>query len=297
LNAFLLALAHPSHELTAGAAGSIWRRWTFEPGVVASLLIAALLYGGGVWRLWKSAGTGKGISHGQVAAFAAGWFTLVAALVSPIDALSDQLLSAHMIQHELLMIVAAPLFAMSAPLVAFTWLFRRRLRAVSSRGRARAFWTFHLFDFIIAPAFVFLLHAAALWIWHLPLLYNAALEDDGIHVAQHICFFVSACLFWWGMLYGRYGRLGYGAAVIYIFATAMHSGVLGALLTIARYPWYADYLKTTPAWGYSPLEDQQIAGLIMWVPAIIVFLIAGLAFLAAWLRESERRVRVVQTRA
>ena len=99
------------------------------------------------------------------------------------------------------------------------------------------------------------------------------------------------------MLHGRYGRLGYGAAVIYMFATAMHSGVLGALLTVAPYPWYRDYLTTTSSWGYTPLEDQQVAGLIMWIPASIVFLVAGLAFLAAWLRESERRVRILQSRA
>jgi putative membrane protein len=239
-----------------------------------------------VRRLWRSAGTGKGISRAQVSAFAAGWLALVVALVSPVDALSDSLLWVHMVQHELLMVVAAPLIALSSPLVAAVWA-----------SRLRAPRTFHALGWLTAPAFVFLLHAFALWIWHLPLLYEAALEHEGVHVAQHICFFSSACLFWWGMLHGRYGRLGYGAAVVYMFATAMHSGVLGALLTVAPYPWYRDYITTSPVWGYTPLEDQQVAGLIMWIPASLVFLVAGLAFLAAWLRESERRVRILQTRA
>jgi putative membrane protein len=284
-DAILLALAaHPAHERAASSSVLTW--WNFEPGLILSLLVFAGLYATGVWRLWQSAGAGKGISRAQVGAFSAGWLTLIVALVSPVDALSDSLLWVHMVQHELLMIVAAPLIALSAPLVAGVWALRLRIPR-----------TFHALGWLTAPAFVFLLHAFALWIWHLPSLYDAALEHESVHIAQHICFFSSACLFWWGMLHGRYGRLGYGAAVIYLFATAMHSGVLGALLTVAPYPWYRDYITTTSAWGYTPLEDQQVAGLIMWIPASLVFLVAGLAFLAAWLRESERRVRILQTRA
>jgi putative membrane protein len=281
----LAMAAHPVHEATT-ASSFFLTSWNFEPGLIVSLLMFAGIYGAGIRRLWRSAGAGKGISRAQVGAFSAGWLALVVALVSPVDAVSDSLLWVHMVQHELLMVVAAPLIALSSPLVAGVWALRLR----TSRG-------FHVLAWLTAPAFVFLLHAFALWIWHLPSLYEAALEHEGVHIAQHICFFSSACLFWWGMLHGRYGRLGYGAAVIYMFATGMHSGVLGALLTVAPYPWYRDYLITTSLWGYTPLEDQQVAGLIMWIPASLVFLVAGLAFLAAWLRESERRVRIIQTRA
>jgi putative membrane protein len=235
---------------------------------------------------------GKGISVAQVIAFSAGWLALIVALVSPVDALSDSLLWVHMVQHELLMVVAAPLIALSSPMVATAWAFR--VRASRYGGHVRTSRVFHAFSWLTAPAFVFLLHAFALWIWHLPWLYDAALEHEAVHVVQHTCFFTSACLFWSGMLHGRYGRAGYGAAVVYMFATAMHSGVLGALLTVAPYPWYRDYITTTPLWGYTPLQDQQVAGLIMWIPASIVFLVAGLGFLAAWLRESERRVRILQ---
>ena len=85
---------------------------------------------------------------------------------------------------------------------------------------------------LTAPASVFLLHAIALWVWHLPALYDYALEHEGVHVVQHLCFFGTAALFWWGIAHGRYGRVGYGAAVVYVFATAVHGGVLGALLTV-----------------------------------------------------------------
>jgi putative membrane protein len=108
-----------------------------------------------------------------------------------------------------------------------------------------------------------------------------------------VCFFWTAALFWWGMAHGRYGRGGYGAAVFYVFATAMHSGILGALLTFSPNAWYPWYVRSASTLGMTPLEDQQLAGLLMWVPASLTFIAGGLYFFAAWLRESERRVRLV----
>lgn len=265
--------------------------WTFEPVVVGWLLAFAAVYGGGVFRLWRSAGSRRGISMAQVACFAAGWSTLVIALVSPLDAISDWLFSAHMVQHELLMIVAAPLIAASAPVVAAAWCFRRR-RVAPVRTPQRSQLRGALLALATSPPFVWILHAVALWVWHLPLLFQAALTRESVHIVQHFCFFTTACLFWWGMAHGRYGRAGYGAAVVYIFATAVHSGVLGALLTFSSAIWYPLYTMTTAKWGLAPIEDQQLAGLFMWVPASVIFLIGGLVFLGAWIRESDRRVLI-----
>jgi putative membrane protein len=154
------------------------------------------------------------------------------------------------------------------------------------RGRGvSAFWMA-----LTAPATVWLLHGVALWIWHMPALYDAALRSESVHAIQHLCFFLSASLFWWGIAHGRYGRAGYGAAVVYVFATAMHSGVLGALLTFSTHVWYPVYAQSGHTLGLSPLEDQQLAGLLMWIPAGITFIVGGLYFFAAWLKESERRV-------
>ena len=103
-------------------------------------------------------------------------------------------------------------------------------------------------------------------------------------------FFGSAALFWWALVHGRFRRQGYGAAVVWVFTTSLHSGVLGALLTFAPRLWYPIYEERTGRFGLSALEDQQLAGLLMWVPAGFVFLLLGLALFAAWLGESERRV-------
>ncbi len=256
---------------------------------VSSLLAAsALLYAAGVVRLWRTAGRGQGIARAQAAAFAASCVALAVALSPPVDEWSDRLFAAHMAQHELLILVAAPLAALGAPLIAFLWALpsptRRSIVSAIRRPAVVAIWAA-----LTAPATVWILHAVALWIWHLPSLYDAALESETIHAFQHLSFFGTAALFWYGMAHGRYGRSGYGVAVLYIFATAVHSGVLGALLAFSPHLWYPHYASTARAFGLTPLEDQQLAGLLMWVPGSIVFVAGGLFFFGRWVRASSRR--------
>jgi cytochrome c oxidase assembly factor CtaG len=257
--------------------------------LASSLALLFGVYAAGVVRVWRSAGNGRGIRPFETVAFACGWAALVVALTPPIDNWSETWLVAHMVQHELLMVIAAPLIAMSAPLIALLWAapagFRRRALESMRRRPITDAWTA-----VTAPLSVFLLHALALWIWHMPALYDYALEHEAVHVLQHICFFGTAGLFWWGIAHGRYGRVGYGAAVVYVFATAVHGGALGALLTFSPRVWYAPYLTHHPA-GLTPLEDQQLAGLLMWVPAGLIVAAGGLVLFAAWLRESDRRTR------
>jgi cytochrome c2 len=161
--------------------------------------------------------------------------------------------------------------------------WRRRAGTLARNARFRSAW-----ETVSAPAAAWLIHAAAIWVWHVPGLYQATLYSELMHTLQHVSFMGSALLFWWALVHHRQARMSYGASVIYLFTTAMHTGGLGALLTFAGTPWYADYHATAPLWGFSALEDQQLAGLIMWVPAGISYLIAALWMMAAWLRESDR---------
>src|SRR3954469_23414354 len=218
-----------------------------------SLGLLLIVYAAGVIRVWRSAGYGHGIRRTEALAFACGWIAIAIALSPAMDELSDHFLAAHMVQHELLMAVAAPLMAASAPLIALLWaapsrLRRRALESVRRRPIVLA-WTL-----LTAPLSVFLIHAAALWVWHLPVLYEYALEHESVHILQHLCFFGSAALFWWGIAHGRYGRVGYGAGVVYVFATALHGRLLGALLTLSSRVWYAPYAGNHSA-GLTPLED------------------------------------------
>jgi putative membrane protein len=140
-----------------------------------------------------------------------------------------------------------------------------------------------------APLTAWALHGLALWAWHLPALYQQTLRSDFVHALQHLSFLLTALLFWWALIYGAQGRTAYGASVLYVFATAMHSGLLGVLLTVTTSVWYPIYASRTAAWGLTTLEDQQLAGLIMWVPAGIIYLAAGLLLFRAWLGESAFR--------
>jgi cytochrome c2 len=139
------------------------------------------------------------------------------------------------------------------------------------------------------PYVAFGLHAVALWVWHLPGPYQSTLHSDVMHTLQHLSFVATALLFWWTIFGARTTALGNGGAVFYLFATALQTGALGALLTFAPSLWYPAYAGTSTLWGLSPLEDQQLGGLIMWIPGSLPYLIAGLALFARWLRESESR--------
>jgi putative membrane protein len=254
--------------------------------LASSLGLAIGMYAVGVTRLWRSAGYGRGVRPFEALAYTAGCAALVIALSPPLDEWSERWLAVHMVQHELLMVVAAPLIAVGAPLVGMLWAMPLRLRhaivGIVQHTPLPTIW-----QTTTAPAVAFMLYGLALWIWHMPALYDAALEHEAVHVVQHLCFFGSAALFWWGIVHGRQGRLGYGAAVVYLFVTAVHGGVLGALLTVSPRVWYAAYLAHHPA-GLTPLEDQQLAGLLMWIPAGLAFVAGALFLFAGWLRQSDR---------
>jgi putative membrane protein len=194
-----------------------------------------------------------------------------------------------MTQHEVLMLVAAPLLVLGRPVIPFLWALPVSwAREVGGWGKVAVVQT--IWRAITNPFVAWTIHAVALWVWHIPSLFEATLESEWVHTLQHLSFLFSALLFWWALVHGRQGLMGYGAGVLYMFTTSMHSGLLGALITFAGSVWYPAYLKTTQSWGLTPLEDQQLGGLIMWIPAGLVYIVAGLALFAGWLRESERRV-------
>lgn len=270
-----LACAHSGEPLQPD---DLWSAWEFDPGVVIPLVLTAVLYLTGSRRQF-------GLTNLQKVCFWSGWLTLVVALVSPVHPMGEVLFSAHMVQHELLMIIAAPLLVLSRPLVTFLWAIpfssRRALGRWSKSPVVHNPWVW-----ITMPLAAWWIHAVAIWLWHAPPLFNATLTSDLVHTAQHLSFFLTALLFWWSLFYAH-GRRAYGSGVLYVFTTAIHTGILGALLTFSPHIWYPGYANTTQAWGLSPLDDQQIGGLIMWVPASLVYLIAGLYLFAAWMRESD----------
>ena len=259
----------------------------FDLLVLAFLVTIGVLYAIGVARRHARRAI---VRPFEPVAFGIGWLALMVSVTPPIDAWAVIKFSAHMFQHELMMLVGAPLVMAGRPIP--VWLAalpshaRARAAAMLQSSTTRGAW-----NVVTTPLVAWTLHGGAIWLWHLPPLYDAAVNNEAIHLVQHMMFVGTAIVFWYGMLYGRYGRVGYGAAVFYVFTTAVHTGILGAIVTFARSPLYSVYIAPAAAHGIDALGDQQVAGLIMWVPAGLVLTTLGIALFAAWLGEAERRAR------
>lgn len=261
----------------------LWGAWNLEPALLAGLFLA-------VWA-YRRGGIGgpRPADAWRARCFAAAMVALAVALVSPLDALSGALASAHMVQHILLVLVAAPLLALSAPssrLLRGTPVGARR---ASGRWRRRLGLTSHNLRVLRQPAVAWLSHVGMLWLWHAAVPYGAALDNPLVHVVEHATFLITGILFWRVVIGSRAsGRVSPGLGVLLVFGMALQSVFLSMLLTFARSPWYDGYLTTTAAWGLDPLADQQLAGVIMWIPAGAIYVAAGLTLLVTWIRATER---------
>ena len=233
-----------------------------------ALTVATAIYALGVTRLWRSAGRGRGISRRRVLLYTAGTATVALAIMPPLDRLADETFAAHMTQHLLLICVAAPLLVLGNPIVAALWAMPHTWRTNIGHGLSAALSAFG------RPSVALPLSVAALVFWHVPRAYAWALANESVHVVEHTMFLLTACLFWWAVLPGANGRrLGYGSGVLAITGMAMLMGIYGAILTFAHVPLYGAYR----------LADQQLAGVIMWIPTGVIYLGAALWCFAEWM--------------
>ena len=271
--------------LAIASSGEAVSSWEPRPLLSALVVASALLYARGVIALWRKAGIGHGIRVAHVVRFIIGWLTLAVVLLSPFDTLADGSFALHMVQHEALIVIAAPLFVLARPLEAWAWglpMWATRSLAVAARPAiVRSFWRS-----LTNPVHAWWLHACALWVWHIPFLFDAALTHEYLHVLQHTSFLGSALVFWWAVS-PRSGHAPDGTAIACLFTTMLHTSALGALLTIAPSAWYG--YEGPAALGLSALESQQLGGLVMWVPGSLPYLVAGLAVVRAWLAPERAR--------
>jgi putative membrane protein len=280
---------HLTTTVIAGAPlarGGLVGAWNPEPAVLLGLAAAATAYHRGLRRLWRAGP--RVVTGRQAAAFAAGLAAVALALVSPLDALAAGRFAAHMVQHMVLVMVAAPLLVLGAPglplLLALPPGWRRRLSRLGGHAAAGGAWRL-----LTRPPVAWGVHVGALWLWHLPGPYQAALASEPVHAAEHASFLASATLFWWvGLSPGRRGRLAPGFAALYLFAAALQGSALGALLVLAPAPLYPLQAAASAPLGVAPLADQQLAGLVMWVPADLVYLGSAAALFTRWLLALDR---------
>jgi cytochrome c oxidase assembly factor CtaG len=255
--------------------------WTLDPILVVPLGLALVVYAVGWARLSKRAS-----SPPRPALFLSGWTVLTFSLVSPLHEAGERSFTMHMIEHELIMLIATLLLAASRAGGVLAWGLPRRLRLAFGGGwksPLQAIWR-RLTEPVTATA----IQAVVMWVWHAPILFDRALDSFGWHIFQHACFFVSSLLFWWAMLHPRGRGSGYGVSAACLFGTSLIGGALGALMSFSSSPWYADYAAMgLTGIGLDPTADQQLAGLVMWIPGGLVHGLAALAMFYKWLKASD----------
>jgi putative membrane protein len=282
------------------APGGLWRAWTFDPAVIAGLAVAAALYAHG-WSVLAGKRRQMALGHPVVAprhpvltrrqgiAFGAGLLSLAVALVSPLDALGTTLLSAHMAQHLILLILAPALLVYGRPGLVGRLGLPRGLRlglrdlehTASFRGLARL--TRH-------PLVVLAGVTVSLWVWHLPAAYDAAVTNPVVHAAEHITFLVTALAYWRLVIDpSPRRRLGYPAGMVLTFVVMLQSAALGAVIALSPSVLYPVYRAGASMWGTTALGDQHLAGALMWIPPGLLYLVTIVALAARWFAQVERR--------
>ncbi|MGH2915128.1 MAG: cytochrome c oxidase assembly protein [Solirubrobacteraceae bacterium] len=256
--------------------------WSLEPSVLVGVGLLAALYGA-AWARARRPRAGRGPNPhrpgvGRLTLFALGLATVLAALISPIDSLGDQLLVMHMVQHLLLLDLA--------PILLILGLNKVLLRPITRRVQAlerRA-------GLLATPGFAVVFYAGLIWAWHLPFMYDLALHHSGVHALEHLCFSAAGTLYWWHLLSpirGRHRLSGLGP-VAYMVSSKLLVGGLGIVLAFAPASIYPFYAHHPHYWGLSPSEDQSLAGLAMALEQSIVMGIALTVVFVRMLTESER---------
>lgn len=264
--------------------------WHPDPLPLIAVAAAALVYTRGVRRLWQAAGAGEVVSPRRVAAFGGGLAIVVLALVSPLEPLADTLFSAHMVQHLLLALVGPPLVLLGRPtVVVIRGLGDRQRRRVGRwHGRLRRVTA----RAPILPVVAVAVYVVVLWVWHVPAVYDATLSHPLVHHLEHVTLLVAAAGFWWPIVEPR--RTPAWTAPLMLLVAAIAGGLLSVLLTFADTPWYAAHQSAVAQWGLTTLEDQQLAGAIMWVPGGMIYLLAAAIAFVRWLEADERATRRLQ---
>lgn len=243
--------------------------WNLAPTVLLSVAVYALVYGAR-WRTVRATHGARGAGVGRLVLFMTGLALVIVALMSPVDSASEDLASAHMVQHLIL--------ADLAPIALILGLTKIILRPITRAVHAlekRAGVLAHPVAGVVA-------YVGTMWVWHVPVLYDAALDNAFVHVVEHLSFVAAGTLYWWHLISPIRSRLRLGgmAPVAYMVSTKLLVGALGVVLAFAPKLLYAPYDTTGTRWGMSPLDDQSVAGLIMGLEQSLVMGV-GLAYLFA----------------
>ena len=279
-----VALAHGAGAPEASFPG-VLLAWSLDPLPLLGIASTAAAWAWAVRRVNRAHPANR-VPAVRSWLFGGGLAAIGVALVSPIEAYEGSLFSVHMVQHMLLELVAAPLLLAGAPITlglrAATPSVRRAMLAVL---QSRAV---HVLSF---PVIAWILFAAVNWGWHFSVLYDDALENQALHYFQHATFLGAALLFWWPAIGADPSpwRLPHPVRLLYLFLAMPQNSFLGVALMSASTVLYPHYLTNARGWGLSPLDDQALGGVIMWVVGDLAFLAGMMVVVVLWMRHEDRR--------
>lgn len=262
--------------------------WHWRPEVVLVLVSFGSVYTAGWLRLRKR--SPHVVHKWQLVLYLGGLAAILLALISPIDALASALLSMHMVQHLLLLMIAPLLLLLANPLAAFLWGLPRRIRHTVGRLLTRSSLFRHgLWALTLMPV-TWSVYVINLWAWHHPNLYQMALRNEWVHDLQHLLFFLTALFFWWPIVNPAprlHGLISYGFRIVYLVAATLQNTLLGMAISLPERILYPFYETVSRLQNLSPINDQALGGGIMWVSGHM-YLIPILALVARMLKSEER---------
>lgn len=266
----------PLHVTTGGLGSAGWAA-VVVVGVVTVLILGC--YARGVVRVRRHPQGRRRQRAWRPMAMAGAVVSLLVVTLPPLGEVLEQRLATHMVQHIVMIMVTAPLLALAAPgqptLAGLPAGVRRPLVRLGHRLPGAV---------LLAPGFAWVLHIAALWAWHMPAAYDAALNSEVVHLCEHACFLLTAWVFWWHLTTVAGRRLRGPAALLYVVAAVPPGAALGAMLTFPQHPLYPAQAAHAAASGINPLLDQRIGGLVMWIPLDLVYLAIAVLLMGRWFK-------------
>jgi putative membrane protein len=263
--------------------------WSFDPSVVLGLVVALVIYIGGLRELNRRERLRRSVAPHHVLFFGLGLLAVFLALESPIDPYSTQLLWMHMVQHLLLLMIAPPLLLMGKPIPVLVVGAPRPLVVWLARGHARSGWFNGLTGLLVNPWFAWIAFTGTMLTWHIPSLYDAALRSSGVHLFEHFCFLITGMLFWWVVVqpYPGKPRVAHVWRVLFVFAAMIPETILGTIYILYGTPLYPFYAALPRLWGISVLDDQALAGNLMMVGGDAVMFIAAIPLVVRMMERFE----------
>jgi putative membrane protein len=282
----------------ASSLGDLVSRWDLTDPSALLVLALASAYIFGLARLSARAHASP-LESKRVYAGVAGFAAIYIAIAGPFDAFAAEAFWLHMLQHIIISMIGAPLILLSSPMPAYLWAMPETMRLGAGELLRSKGVPVRLLRWLIDPRITVPLFMGTLYAWHAPVLFSAALENNAVHHLQHFTFFASAALFWWPIIGPApvRSKLSYPQRLLYLLSVVTPTAVLASIITMSRGIIYDDYLNGPMHFGMTTLEDQTMAGLILWLPGNALYLSALTAIFFTWASKESKQAITLQSGA